>query len=765
MITAFRGPFFGRAFAKARVGRGARRPFFLAPLAALALTGPSVAALAAQSTPGPQPAPAQAAVVPDEPSPDVLRRGVLAAEDARDASPAGLAPILAAAKSKDSDVRRVAVRALGRFERAELAQTIAPMLLDSSSSVRAEAANALAQTAMAGGDLATIRDLLFDRVANDSHPLVRGAVAESIGRLPYKTVDDVRAAERLIVGIMQPAQAPSGAARRVPRGTPDEKIKFASPGTLLSALRGLEALARQTAKIAPLEPATLTLVAELSGAWRSAVARAEGGPTVEAASRLRRLAMAVLVSQRMADPGPLSAASGDADDQVRRLAAQLAAISEPIDVKLVERAVRDKAPMVRIEILRALARRGHESTCGYATVLLRDPVPQVAVTAIETAGAACSGNAETTAAIAAIAGRLYGGSGQTTWHHAAQAIVALARLSTEGTREKIVPFAGHETWQVRMYAARAAAIARLGDVLERLAADANDNVREAAITGLREVRGHDADEACLSALDRADPQLVITAAKCLEGTARRDESVKAIAATLDRVTALKRETSRDVRRALLDRLAELGSAALADRLRPLLRDFDPVIARQAASILGTWTGQPQTPAPQPLPREPLPTDEEIGRLSSERAVVRMQGGKSFEIRLLGGEAPLNAWRFLRLAERGHYDGLTFHRVVPNFVIQGGSPGANEYSGESAFSRDERGMPSNIRGTVGVSTRGIDTGDAQIYVNLVDNLRLDHAFTVFGVIDRGLEVVDTILEGDVIEKIDIVQSRPEQEKGI
>jgi len=282
MITAFRGPFFGRAFAKARVGRGARRPFFLAPLAALALTGPSVAALAAQSTPGPQPAPAQAAVAPDEPSPDVLRRGVLAAEDARDASPAGLAPIMAAAKSKDSDVRRVAVRALGRFERAELAQTIAPMLLDSSSSVRAEAANALAQTAMAGGDLATIRDLLFDRVANDSHPLVRGAVAESIGRLPYKTVDDVRAAERLIVGIMQPAQAPSGAARRVPRGTPDEKIKFASPGTLLSALRGLEALARQTAKIAPLEPATLTLVAELSGAWRSAVARAEGFPTPEA---------------------------------------------------------------------------------------------------------------------------------------------------------------------------------------------------------------------------------------------------------------------------------------------------------------------------------------------------------------------------------------------------------------------------------------------------------------------------------------------------
>jgi cyclophilin family peptidyl-prolyl cis-trans isomerase/HEAT repeat protein len=707
--------------------------------------------------------PAMAAGQParvEEPSPEALRRQVLAAEDARGASPAGLAPILAAAKSQDTETRRVAVRALGRFERAELVQAIAPMLLDSSSSVRSEAANALAQTAMAGGDLATIRDLLFDRVANDSHPLVRGAVAESIGRLPFKTAEDVRAAERLIVAIMQAAPPPAGQARRPARGTPEEKVKFASPGTLLSALRGLEALARQTATIAPLEPATLTLAAELSGAWRSAIARAEGGPTVEAAARLRRLAMAVLVAQRAADPAVVSAASGDADDQVRRLAAQLAAITEPLDVKLVERAVRDRAPMVRIEILRALARRGHEGTCGYASVLLRDPAPHVALTAIETAGTACAGNAATTAAVAAVAGRLVGGSGQTTWHHAAQAIVALARLSPAQAREAIVPFVGHETWQVRMHAARAAAIATLGDVLERLAADEHHNVREAALTGLREVRGHEADGHYLAALGRDDPQLILTAARSLEGTARREEAAQAALAALDRVTAWKRETSRDVRRALLDRVAELGDATLADRVRPYLRDFDPQVARQAASILGGWTGQPQTASPHPLPREPLPTDEEIARLSTERAVVTMKGGATFEIRLLGGEAPLNAWRFLRLASRRYYDGLSFHRVVPNFVIQGGSPGANEYAGDGPFSRDERGLQSNLRGTVGVSTRGLDTGDAQFYVNLVDNVRLDHAFTVFGVVERGLDVVDGILEGDVIERIEIVKAKGE-----
>jgi cyclophilin family peptidyl-prolyl cis-trans isomerase len=134
-------------------------------------------------------------------------------------------------------------------------------------------------------------------------------------------------------------------------------------------------------------------------------------------------------------------------------------------------------------------------------------------------------------------------------------------------------------------------------------------------------------------------------------------------------------------------------------------------------------------------------------------VVRDVG--RFEIRLLPNEAPLNAWRFLRLARQGFYEDLTFHRVVPNFVIQGGSPGANEYMGDGPYTRDEVGMQSNLRGTLGVSTRGRDTGDGQIYVNLVDNLRLDHTYTVFAQVERGEDVIDAILEGDVIEDVQVM----------
>jgi peptidyl-prolyl cis-trans isomerase B (cyclophilin B) len=133
----------------------------------------------------------------------------------------------------------------------------------------------------------------------------------------------------------------------------------------------------------------------------------------------------------------------------------------------------------------------------------------------------------------------------------------------------------------------------------------------------------------------------------------------------------------------------------------------------------------------------------------------MRRGGVVRIRLLPREAPTNAFRLWEMAGRGELDGLTFHRVVPNFVLQGGSPGANEFMGDRLFMRDELGL-SNLRGTVGVSTRGRDTGDAQFFVNLVDNVRLDMDYTVFAAVVDGMDVVDGIVEGDVIERIEIDQ---------
>ena len=121
------------------------------------------------------------------------------------------------------------------------------------------------------------------------------------------------------------------------------------------------------------------------------------------------------------------------------------------------------------------------------------------------------------------------------------------------------------------------------------------------------------------------------------------------------------------------------------------------------------------------------------------------------LRLFPFDAPTNVWRFARLAESGWFDGLTFHRIAPFFVAQGGSPNANEYSGAAAFSRDELGRE-NRRGTVGLSTRGRDTGDGQLYINLIDNLSLDHEYTVWGEVIRGMEIVDRLQEGARIRRV-------------
>ncbi len=136
--------------------------------------------------------------------------------------------------------------------------------------------------------------------------------------------------------------------------------------------------------------------------------------------------------------------------------------------------------------------------------------------------------------------------------------------------------------------------------------------------------------------------------------------------------------------------------------------------------------------------------------------VALAGGGSFDLALFTDEAPATVARIVRLIRAGYYDGLSIHRIVPNFVIQGGSPGANEYMGDGPFMRDEPGLESNLRGTVGISTRGRDTGDAQLYINTCDNDRLDFDYCVFARVTSGMDVVDRILEGDVIERIFVIQ---------
>ncbi|HMA22790.1 MAG TPA: peptidylprolyl isomerase, partial [Gemmatimonadaceae bacterium] len=257
--------------------------------------------------------------------------------------------------------------------------------------------------------------------------------------------------------------------------------------------------------------------------------------------------------------------------------------------------------------------------------------------------------------------------------------------------------------------------------LRALAGDTNDNVREAAIDGLAKLTGHADDDLFLAALHADGAQVVRAAAVALKGSPRDDARAAANAA-FDRWVARQNASAHDVRAALLDA-----------------------------------AGRPASDDRPPMVHVELPPHAVALALGADKrlrvTIASSSGDGSFVVRLRGDVAPMMAARILALARTGYYNGLTWHRVEHDFVIQGGSPEANEYVGYPQFLRDELGTVPHVRGTVGMSTRGHDTGDAQWFVNLRDNLRLGRDYTVFGEVIDGMDVVDSILEGDVIAKIE------------
>jgi cyclophilin family peptidyl-prolyl cis-trans isomerase len=303
-----------------------------------------------------------------------------------------------------------------------------------------------------------------------------------------------------------------------------------------------------------------------------------------------------------------------------------------------------------------------------------------------------------------------------------------------------------------MYAARAAAAMDDATSIERLAYDAHHNVRDAALPALRRLRGSASDGAFAAALASTDYQLLRTAGMTLKGAGPSAYLAAAIAGALARVTQERKETSRDTRMALIERLREAGGKEQIGLYERLLKDFDPRIATAAAEACTAASSRTCVAASEPLPRPKPPTAGELN--ARARVRVDLDTGRHFTILLHPDIAPLACVRFLRLAQAHYYDGLTFHRVEPSFVVQGGSPGANEYAGDGPFMRDELGGL-HRRGTIGISTRGRDTGDAQIFVNLVDNPRLDFEYTVFAHVPLDeMPALDEIQEGARIRRMSV-----------
>ncbi len=128
-----------------------------------------------------------------------------------------------------------------------------------------------------------------------------------------------------------------------------------------------------------------------------------------------------------------------------------------------------------------------------------------------------------------------------------------------------------------------------------------------------------------------------------------------------------------------------------------------------------------------------------------------------EMEIYFDSAPLTAMNFISLAQSDYYDGLGFHRIVPNFVVQGGDPRGDGWGGPDYFIRCEYSDEKYLRGTVGIATSGKDTGGSQFFFTLSPQPHLEGRYTVFGQVLSGMEVVDNIVPGDIIEDIIILEN--------
>lgn len=124
---------------------------------------------------------------------------------------------------------------------------------------------------------------------------------------------------------------------------------------------------------------------------------------------------------------------------------------------------------------------------------------------------------------------------------------------------------------------------------------------------------------------------------------------------------------------------------------------------------------------------------------------------NFEVEL-SGKTPLTTKNFMDLAAKGFYDGTRFHRVIPQFMVQGGDPLTNDNALKPRWGTGGPGYViadefdpslSNVRGTIAMANRGPETGGSQFFINVVDNVHLDNKHTVFGKVSAGMDVVDRI----------------------
>ncbi len=216
----------------------------------------------------------------------------------------------------------------------------------------------------------------------------------------------------------------------------------------------------------------------------------------------------------------------------------------------------------------------------------------------------------------------------------------------------------------------------------------------------------------------------------------------------------------DAALSILDALGKQKTAGANELLKEGLKSGDHLIRRRAAALLkangaGDFSSQIGTVQTRNTDADYRRALGRIGR--NVRAVVTTSKG-SFTIDLLPDAAPLTVDNFVQLAQREYFRNVTIHRVVANFVIQDGDPRGDGNGGPGYTIRCEINQLLYDRAMLGMALSGKDTGGSQWFVTHSPQPHLDGGYTIFGRVVAGMEVVDRIVRGDIIQSI-VIRQRP------
>jgi cyclophilin family peptidyl-prolyl cis-trans isomerase/HEAT repeat protein len=343
----------------------------------------------------------------------------------------------------------------------------------------------------------------------------------------------------------------------------------------------------------------------------------------------------------------------------------------------------------------------------------------------------------------------------------AAALVAASAIDQENFAFVLSGMEPDRHWRVRAALADALATLPPEQVLERLRSmlkDEDKRVLPSVLSALARVGAPEIQKVLAERL--ADPDFVVRAVAARElGRLKPAGGAELLRKAFQ--TAVP-DSATYARTSALDALVSYGPAETLDTVKAALEDKDWSVRLRAADLLRKLDPAASDPSARirPAPGQPPAPYDDPQILAPEFSphvfIETVRGTIEFELAVL--DAPQTARNFMNLARKGFFNGLEVHRVVANFVVQDGDPRGDGTGGPGYSIRDELNERPFLRGTVGMALAGRDSGGSQFFIVHSPSPHLDGLFTAFGHVVTGMDVVDRIRQGDVIQRVRVWDGR-------